>query len=79
MALKHLKPIAERLIEAGRRSDEPVAIVAKATTPEQRVVETTLARAAADAEAQHIEPPALVAIGEVVRLRAQLDWLGGRR
>jgi uroporphyrin-III C-methyltransferase len=78
MALKHLKPIAERLIEAGRSADEPVAIVAKATTPEQRVVETTLARAAADAEAERLEPPALVAIGEVVRLRAQLDWLGGR-
>ncbi|HVM82044.1 MAG TPA: uroporphyrinogen-III C-methyltransferase [Stellaceae bacterium] len=78
MALKHLKPIAERLIAAGRSADDPVAIVAKATTPEQRVVETTLARAAADAAAERLEPPALVAIGEVVRLRAQLDWLGGR-
>ncbi|MGE5201385.1 MAG: SAM-dependent methyltransferase, partial [Acidobacteriota bacterium] len=76
MALKHLDPIARRLLEAGRDGDEPVAIVAKATTPEQRVVETTLARAAAEAEAQGLEPPALVAIGEVVRLRAGLDWLG---
>ena len=79
MALKHLRPIARRLMEAGRRGDEPVAIVAKATTPEQRVVETTLAAAADAAEAQRIEPPALVAIGEVVRLRARLDWLGRNR
>jgi uroporphyrin-III C-methyltransferase len=76
MALKHLDPIARRLLDAGRDGDEPVAIVVKATTPEQRVVETTLARAAAEAEAQGLEPPALVAIGEVVRLRAGLDWLG---
>ena len=76
MALKHLDPIARRLLDAGRDGDEPVAIVLKATTPEQRVVETTLARAAAEAEAQSLEPPALIAIGEVVRLRAGLDWLG---
>ncbi|HMK66955.1 MAG TPA: uroporphyrinogen-III C-methyltransferase [Stellaceae bacterium] len=79
MALKHLRSIARRLIEAGRRADEPVAIVVKATTPEQRVVETTLAEAADVAEAQGLEPPALVAIGEVVRLRSRLDWLEGGR
>ena len=34
------------------------------------------ARAAADVAASGIEPPAMVVIGEVVRLRAGLDWLG---
>src|SRR5258705_8940693 len=43
MALKHIATIAERLIAAGRRRDEPVAIVSRATTPQQRVLETTLA------------------------------------
>ena len=76
MAMKHLAGIAQRLVEAGRRADEPVAIVSKAATPEQAVVETTLARAAADAEAHGIGPPCLVVIGDVVRLRAGLDWLG---
>src|SRR5713101_3306974 len=37
MALKHLDAIAERLIAGGRSSTEPVAIVSKAATPEQRV------------------------------------------
>jgi len=77
MALKHLGVIAERLLAGGRAAAEPVAIVSKATTPSQRVVETTLGRAAADAAASGIEPPALVVVGEVVRLRAGLDWLGG--
>lgn len=76
MALKHLDAIAERLMAGGRPADEPVAIVSKAATPAQRVVETTLAAAAAAARAEAIEPPAIVVVGEVVRLRAGLDWLG---
>ena len=39
-------------------------------------VETTLGACAADVAASGIEPPAIVVIGEVVRLRAALDWLG---
>ena len=76
MGLKHLDAIAHRLIDAGRAGDEAVAIVVKATTAEQRVLETTLAQAAADAKAARLEPPALIAIGPVVKLRAGLDWLG---
>jgi uroporphyrin-III C-methyltransferase len=68
MALKHLVVIAQRLIAAGRAADEPVAIISKATTPDQRVLRTSLARAAADATAAAIEPPAVVVIGEVVKL-----------
>jgi uroporphyrin-III C-methyltransferase len=76
MALKHIEPIARRLIAGGRSADDPVAVVSKATTPAQRVLETTLARAAGDIAASGIEPPAIVAIGAAVRLRASLDWLG---
>jgi uroporphyrin-III C-methyltransferase len=76
MALKHLDAIAQRLITGGRHADTDVAIVSKAATPDQRVVETTLGGAAAAARAAAIEPPAIVVVGEVVRLRAGLDWLG---
>jgi uroporphyrin-III C-methyltransferase len=76
MGLAHLGRIAERLIAGGRSPDEPVAIVSKATTPAQRVLVATLASAAADAAAAAIEAPTIVAVGEVVRLRATLDWLG---
>jgi len=76
MALKHLASIADRLLAAGRPADEPVAVVSRATTPQQRVLETTLARCAADAAADGIEPPSIVAFGRVVALRAGLDWLG---
>ncbi len=76
MALKHLGRIAARLQDGGRARDEPVAIVSKASTAGQRVLETTLGACAKEAVAQGIEPPCLVVIGEVVRLRAGLDWLG---
>ncbi|MGH6959709.1 MAG: uroporphyrinogen-III C-methyltransferase, partial [Dongiaceae bacterium] len=76
MALKHIAIIADRLLAAGRRPDEPVAIVSRATTPAQRVLETTLGGCVADVAASGIEPPAIVVVGEVVRLRAGLDWLG---
>jgi uroporphyrin-III C-methyltransferase len=76
MALKHLAPISARLLEHGRAPATPVAIVSKASTAEQRVLETTLGTCAADALAAGITPPTLVVIGEVVRLRKGLDWLG---
>jgi uroporphyrin-III C-methyltransferase len=76
MGLRQLHVIAARLIAAGRPPEEPVAIVSKATTPAQRVLMTSLAEAAAAAAQAVIEGPTIIAIGEVVRLHAALDWLG---
>ncbi len=76
MALKHLQLIAQRLLDNGRSPAEPMAIVSQATLPAQTVVETTLGACVADAAASGLEPPALLVIGDVVRLRAGLDWLG---
>jgi uroporphyrin-III C-methyltransferase len=76
MALAHLDTIAGHLLAAGRDPAEPVAIVTEATLPSQSVLETTLASCAADAAAAGLRPPAMVAIGPVVRLRPSLDWLG---
>ncbi len=74
MAIKTLPEISARLIAAGRASDEPVALVSNAATACQSVIETTLGGAA---EAGQAAPaPAVIVIGDVVRLRAALDWLG---
>ena len=74
MALKHLGIIAGALRQHGRHPDEPVAVVSQATLPAQMVLETTLARCTEDVSAAGIEPPCIVVVGEVVRLRAGLDW-----
>jgi uroporphyrin-III C-methyltransferase len=76
MALKHIALIADRLRAGGRAQDEPVAVISKATTREQTVLETTLGACAEDVAKSGIEPPAMVVVGQVVRLRAALDWLG---
>lgn len=76
MALKHLRRITTRLIEAGRHADEPMALVRNATLADQTVLETTLGTAADDVERTGFTSPAIIVIGEVVRLRPALDWLG---
>ena len=76
MAIKHLAQIADQLLAAGRSPDEPVAVVSKASLPDQRVLETTLGACAGDVRTRGLEPPSLVVVGEVVRLRDGLDWLG---
>ncbi|QLF70604.1 uroporphyrinogen-III C-methyltransferase [Peteryoungia desertarenae] len=82
MAMKHMGQIARNLIAAGRSPDEAVAFVCDAATSSQKVLETTLGRAEQDMLEAGIEPPAIVVVGKVVRLRPSLDWLGalsGRR
>lgn len=76
MAMKHISEITRQLMAAGRLPDEPVAFVCNAATRDQSILETTLASAEADMIAAGIEPPAIVVVGEVVALRAGLDWLG---
>ncbi|MEZ2127229.1 MULTISPECIES: uroporphyrinogen-III C-methyltransferase [unclassified Sinorhizobium] len=82
MAMKYIAAISANLIAAGRSPHEPVAFVCNAATSLQQVVETTLGEAPQAVVASGIEPPAIVVVGEVVRLRPSLDWLGalaGRR
>jgi len=76
MALSHLGAITELLMANGRSGDEPMALVRNASLKDQQVLETTLARATADVAAAEFKAPAIIVIGEVVRLRASLDWLG---
>ena len=82
MAMKHIDQISKKLVAAGRSPSEPVAFVCNASTGLQQVLETTLDEAPAAVAASGLEPPAIVVVGEVVRLRPSLDWLGalaGRR
>jgi uroporphyrin-III C-methyltransferase len=74
MAMKHISHIASKLIGFGRPSDESVAVIFRATTEDQRVIVSTLAKVAEDIEISGLKPPALIVIGDVVKLRPQLDW-----
>tara|TARA_R110001599_G_scaffold38506_3_gene117948 strand:+ start:683 stop:1483 length:801 start_codon:yes stop_codon:yes gene_type:complete len=76
MGVKHIRSISERLIRYGRNKSESVAIIFKATTEDQKVVITTLETAADDLDKSKLKPPALIVIGDVVKLRPELDWYG---
>ena len=69
------RAIVERLLAGGRDADEPVAIVSKATTPDQRVLVTTLGAVVTFCRSIDIPPPALVVVGQNVALRESLNWL----
>jgi len=79
MGMKHIGQISGALLAAGRPASEPVAVVSDATTPRQRVLETTLGALEADLAASGLEPPAIVCVGRSVLMRQVLDWQGMAR
>jgi uroporphyrin-III C-methyltransferase len=74
MALAHAGEIAALLIAGGRAANEPAAIVSDATSGKQNVRVTTLGELGA--RAKECDAPAILVIGENVRLREGLDWIG---
>jgi uroporphyrinogen III methyltransferase/synthase len=78
MGLRNIQAIAATLIAHGRSPDTPVAIVSRGTTGRQQTVTGTLDTIAELASRADINPPAVTVIGEVVKLREQLDWFEQR-
>ena len=74
MALKGAQHLSNKLIEHGMRSDMPVALVEKGTTPDHRVWTTTLGELPNVVATQPIKAPTLIIVGEVVKLRKKLNW-----
>ncbi|CAI4032240.1 Uroporphyrinogen-III methyltransferase [Nitrospira tepida] len=74
MGLKNLPLIVDRLIKEGRSAETPVALIHWGSWPKQRTVTGTLRDIVAKGQAAGLEPPTTVVIGEVVRLRDQLNW-----
>ncbi|HXT78004.1 MAG TPA: uroporphyrinogen-III C-methyltransferase [Acetobacteraceae bacterium] len=73
MALRQIGRIAQRLLAAGRRPDEAVALISRATTPEQQVIRTTLAEAESAVRLVAPGSPTLIVIGPVVALSPLLS------
>lgn len=77
MGVTRLADTAAGLIRSGRSADTPVALIESGWTDAQRTTVTTLAHAAADAEAAGVRAPAIVVVGDVVNVRDQLGDLRG--
>ena len=74
MARRHAGEIAARLIAAGRDPAEPAAVISNASLANQATMVTTLKALGEVASAA--DTPAILVIGENVRLAAGLDWIG---
>jgi uroporphyrinogen III methyltransferase/synthase len=72
MGVEHLSEIVKQLISYGRNADTPVSVIEQGTTANQIVVTGTLEDIVE--KAKDVRPPAVLIVGEVVRLREQLDW-----
>ncbi|MCD6387349.1 MAG: uroporphyrinogen-III C-methyltransferase [Methanophagales archaeon] len=70
MGVGTLERNVRRLLEAGMPAETPVAILEKGFTPEARAIVGTLGDIVE--KARSVEPPAVVVIGDVVRLREKL-------
>jgi uroporphyrinogen III methyltransferase/synthase len=74
MGLVNCSEIAQRLIAGGRSPSTPAIAVRWATRPDQRVVSGTLANLGRKIAEAALKPPTIIIIGEVARLRENLDW-----
>ena len=72
MALSTLDELALRLIAGGRQPATPVAVISRASMPDQTVLTTTLGACTLDVRRAGIASPALVVIGPVVALASVL-------
>ncbi len=78
MGLMALPEICDHLVRSGRDPATPVALVERATLPEQRVLTGTLASMPGIADAAAPQAPTLLIVGDVVRLQGELGWFGDR-
>jgi uroporphyrinogen III methyltransferase/synthase len=84
MGVGTLAQTVKRLIRYGRPKGTPCAVIEWGTLPNQRTIVGTLATIVRRCEQAQLKPPAIVVVGEVVKLRRSLRWfehkpLFGRR
>ncbi len=78
MGMKNLPEIVAKLVEYGRPPDTPAAVIKDGTRPEQETVVGSLDDIAAKVEECGLTAPAVIVVGDVVRLREKLRWFDNR-
>ncbi len=74
MGMGNLVHIVNKLIQNGMPPSTPVAVISQGTGPRQRTVVGTLEDIGNRAQKEGFEPPAVIVVGEVVKLREHLRW-----
>jgi uroporphyrinogen III methyltransferase/synthase len=78
MGAKNLSAIVEKLIRNERPAETPAALIQWGTTSRQKTVTGTLNTIVQKAEKAALGPPAVLVVGEIVRLRDNLNWFEKR-
>lgn len=78
MGVKNLGRITTSLMSNGKDPKTPVALVHRATTPQQRVVQGTLETIVDVVEKEAITSPSIIVVGDVVKTREKLDFMKHR-
>jgi uroporphyrin-III C-methyltransferase len=78
MGIKNLPYICQQLCTYGKNPQTPIAIIEQGTTGYQRTVRGTLGTIVEIAEKEQVANPAMIVIGEVVKLSEKLSWFPER-
>ncbi len=74
MGIKNISAIVSNLMECGKSPDTPVAVIMWGSRPDQKTVTGKLKDIVDLVKNNDIKPPAVMVVGEVVRLREKLAW-----
>lgn len=74
MGVKNLPHIVENLLREGKSPDTPCAVIQWGTTPRQKTAEGTLKNIVDIVKEKGITAPAIIVVGEVVKLRRDFNW-----
>lgn len=74
MGVKNLPYIVKRLIEEGKSLETPVAVIQWGTLPKQKTAEGTLENIVERVKERGITAPAIIIVGEIVKLREKFNW-----
>ena len=78
MGFANLPTIVTKLTEHGMPADRPAAVISNATRPDQRTVTGTLRTIEARVNEARLPTPALIVVGEVVRMHEVINWFETR-
>jgi uroporphyrin-III C-methyltransferase / precorrin-2 dehydrogenase / sirohydrochlorin ferrochelatase len=75
MAVQRIGAVAAELLRHGRNPDTPVSVIADGTMPTQRTINSTLEQVEGMVTREGIRPPAIVVVGAVVNVAAEITEL----
>jgi uroporphyrin-III C-methyltransferase / precorrin-2 dehydrogenase / sirohydrochlorin ferrochelatase len=77
MAVQRTGAVVAELLRHGRRPDTPVSVIADGTMPTQRTINSTLEQVEGMVTREDIRPPAIIVVGDVVDVAAEITELIG--